>query len=146
MSNQCAIVRPPGISDLDWGNTSNHLSWAFNFRTLQDQGQRITDGGVPYYFDADQFKIVCVAFDNAASSGTLLSYQTQINALQTSVANLQAQQTALVSGSEVRAPNPEIIEAQAIVFGAVLTAGVLIWGGKRIYNLFMHPPGSGEKE
>lgn len=86
-------------------------------------------------FDADLYGIQCQAFSNAAIS---------VVSLQSSMTNMQAQMTALISGSEVRAPNPEILEAQAVVFGAVLTAGVLIWGGKRIYHLFMNPPG--EKE
>jgi len=88
-------------------------------------------------FDADALGIQCQAFSNAAIS---------VVSLQSSMTNMQAQMTALISGSEVRAPNPEVIEAQAIVFGAVLTAGVLIWGMKRIYNLFMHPVDRGEKE
>jgi len=86
-------------------------------------------------FDADLMGIQCQAFSNAAIS---------VVSLQSSMTNLQTQVTALVSGSEVRAPNPEIIQAQATIFGAVLAAGVLIWGLKRIYNLFMHPP-SGER-
>jgi len=34
------------------------------------------------------------------------------------------------------APNPEVIEAQLILFGAAMTAAALIWGAKKVYRLF----------
>ena len=144
MANLCTRGPAPNLSQ-SYGYVPNaNASTGTNFNDGKHKSGALDVGTSVYLwipvggaFDADQYGITCQAFDNAAVS---------VASLQAGLANLQTQVTALVSGSEVRAPNPEIIEAQAIVFGAVLTAGVLIWGGKRIYNLFMHPPGSGEKE
>ena len=88
-------------------------------------------------FDADVYGIQCQAFDNAAIS---------VVSLQSSMTNMQAQMTALISGSDVRAPNPEILQAQGVLFGVVLAAGVAIWGLKRLYNLFINGSGIGDKE
>lgn len=78
-------------------------------------------------FDADQYGITCQAFSNAAVS---------ITSLQTQLSNMQTQMTAYISGNEVRAPNPEILQSEALLFGVVLTAAAGIWGLKRVLNLF----------
>jgi hypothetical protein len=70
---------------------------------------------------------------------TLQSLATLIEALTASQTSTQAQLTAYVSGSQVIPPNPEILGASSVVFGAALVAGVVIVGLKRIYRLFVSP-------
>jgi len=82
-------------------------------------------------FDAETYGISCQAFSNAAVS---------IPGLQSQVTNLNAQMAALVSGQTVTAPNPEILQAQGIVFGVALTAACAIYGLKRVYGLFKSDP------
>lgn len=145
MANLCTRIEPAGtVSSAGYTLNANGGNSQLNPPDNKKTNGSLDIGTKQYLwipiggaFDADLMGIQCQAFSNAAIS---------VVSLQSSMTNMQAQMTALISGSEVRAPNPEIIEAQAIVFGAVLTAGVLIWGGKRIYHLFMHPPGSGDKE
>jgi hypothetical protein len=86
-------------------------------------------------FDAETFGISCQAFSNAAIS---------IPSLQTSMQGLQTQMTALMTGASRPAPNPEILQAEGVIFGATLVAIASIYGLKRVYRLFV-PEGAGHE-
>lgn len=92
----------------------------------------------PFYFDADEYGIVCASFPSASGGADpLVSQQAAINVLNTSVANLQTQVSAITAGSITQAPNPDTLAASAQIFGAFVVAGVVAWGLKRIYRLLV---------
>lgn len=136
MSNLCSIQKPESMTDAQW-NSFTYTWWYSTNGWVSLAGNAKT---VPYLFDADAFNITCVAFANSASSGTLLSYQAQINNLQTTVANLNTQISALVAGNTVAPPKPQMISAELALFGAVLACAAAIYGLKQLLKLFTSHP------
>jgi hypothetical protein len=72
-----------------------------------------------------------------AGVATDASQTTTINTLTTQLAQANQAIVALASGGGgSSSPNPDVIAAEAVIFGVSLTAVALIWGAKRIYKHF----------
>jgi len=137
MSNWCSWQKTAAFTDAQWGTTNtayviSGFSNPYSF-FLAGKNALVT----PFVFDADMLGISCVAFPSAGGSGSdLISLSSRVAALETANVNLQNQVTALSAGTVTQAPNPEIIEAMAVIFGATMVAAAAIYGLKSIYNLF----------
>lgn len=130
MANTCSFVN----------SNQNGSNAAWNWYTAANPKWNSAD---PFYFDANTYGIKCLAFPSNGDTTTIFGLNQQITNLATAIANLQTQTTslqqqvdALAGGSITQAPNPEIIQAMALIFGASLIAAVAVHGLKSVYNLF----------
>lgn len=82
-----------------------------------------------------EYDILNTGVITATSSNT-----SQNTTIQTLTDGLNSANSAIVAlqggGSGGSTPNPEILAAQSALFGVILVAAVVIWGSKKIYNLF----------
>lgn len=69
------------------------------------------------------------ASTNTAQTNNIAALQTQVNAL------LAGAVSATINNGQ---PNPEVLQAEGILFGAVFVAATLIWGTKRVMRVFSH--------
>lgn len=130
MPNQCAVYIKSG----DYGP-----DYIYRIDQFANYAKKGTEK-IPFTFNAQEYNITCVAFADATGFTSFVELGAAVYQAQAAIANLQTQVTALTSGSTVRAPNPEILQASSVLFGSVLLAGALIWGLKRVYLAFHHTP------
>ncbi len=137
MSNFCQIVKPSWMSNSAWQSVS---ATSFNPQQFKAAAINSLSDATAFVFDADSYFISCVAFPSAGGGGdTLIAIGARVAALETANVNLQNQVTALSAGSLSLAPNGEMLQAQAAIFGVVLVAACVVYGLKQVYNLFRSP-------
>lgn len=69
---------------------------------------------------------------NTSQDGLIATLTTQLASANAAIVSLQGSS----GGGGSSTPNPDVIAAEAVIFGVSLTAVALIWGAKRIYKHF----------
>jgi hypothetical protein len=71
-----------------------------------------------------------------ATNGLLAGDTTQA----ADIATLKGQMQLIAAGSSIlgtQPPNPQIIQAEAVIFGLALAAACAVWGMKKVYQIFI---------
>ena len=149
MSNMCTWKKPASWTDTDghWAGVhgSNYqLAYSSggykNPSTLAIAANSATT--TAYYFDADEFNIVCTSFPSASgSTDPLVSQAAAITLLNTSVANMQSQVTAIASIASASSPGfDQRIADMSVVWSLFFGACIVVAAAKGIQKLFNTGP------
>lgn len=142
MPNYCSYGMPAawsagGGTVSQWGSASaTTVGGVKNPATLRNSVVPATT--TPYYFDADEFGLVCASFPSAGGGpDPILSQSAAINSLNATVASMQATITTLTSPVET---SPERIQDMSVIAGLFLAVGISILCAKGIQKLFDRGP------
>jgi hypothetical protein len=135
MPNYCSWGKPAGWAgtNAQWSDFSGYsVSGLSNPATLFTQARPALT--TPYYFDADQFGIVCASFPTAGGgSDPLISQASQIASINTTLATMQGTIASMLGGE---GGTPWTTEDHRDAFLAVLGFLVVVWLGKQVWRFF----------
>lgn len=130
VANSCVFQKPVG-QDSDWGKAQAFYYPAGN-----------STNASPFYFNADDLWIKCLAFPETGDSTTIFGLNQQIAAHTAAIANLQTQLTAVTPWAAASdAGGYATTELQVEYFGYVLGFLVVVYLADRIRRFFWREGG-----
>ena len=149
MANYCTWGMPAGWSvENMWQATAGSYYQTIGGQTYKNPVQlfsqaRLATSGTPYYFNADEFNIICSSFPSAGgSTDPLISQAAAIQALQAQATGLQAQITAITPWAAASDSGGYMTtDLHLEYFGAVVAFIAVIWCADRIKRYFWREGG-----